>query len=965
MRSILTILAVSIIAITGYSVYDRVKTESFFYETITDPGSYTAGTFVNWSFDAGVGAQDHGFFKAAGFDAAPDSLKRVVIHFEGDGETNSSGQHSQSPGKILQDAGTNWNGQVTRPDGKTVYFCVFTVYNTNNSWVYPYVQAVNYFFANTTNLPDTSLHKCYIMTGFSGGPFRAYSSLLDAGFTRENIFGFLGMVSPTDFTPSPLDISTLSANKYTMVWRNQGDANGGTPLTAAQHLFQYSTGSKQLVTPAGGSHSADQFFSIAGTDSATNRWYLMAMYQPPTGGGGGGGGHTPSNNKLNINLSRIADFNAIPGKTIKRLFDKDTLTNINESGIDQGGYVIPFESWGLLPYKVNNVKLRYFDASGGNTGLVITLFRERYNASSVTPSLDSLISFPFVTDNFGVWRVPTGYGIENVDSVFAFRITASTASDFDQTITELEIYGDSVGPAPNIMNLAASDTIADPGKFAFQVQQLGDKNMDTFALVANTMRIVHFSFQTQKGSEWGNPSTTYSLDFSKDNVLYPDGWNSSFMNKVRSYGLRYQHGVVGGDIKYLTSGQAASYDYNTWAITVKRKFMVPGADSSLQSTYAGFAHFVAAQAALFGFNTSPGRSYNYYGLVNSSYGQGNIAAFELQNEWNRNFFDPQAHYSIRAIYSLLKASYDSIKAVAPTMPVYLGPLTSMDENAIFSLAFVHYLSSRKSYPFPAEGMCFNTYLNNTYGSQSFSNSDYGITGEQFNLKARVTSFCKKVDSCFGNVKKIWTEYGRATASISPYNVVGVGSFDTMQVAAILTLRDYALARTIPHGIHGMTYYMFTSDGTVEFGSMEAARDSFYLGVYVTTKLLPVGNVLAQQKNLYANYKWQSDHLVDGDSTGVHVVRTDHVSNPNKKIFMLWKGVYDNSTTSYTLNLGSNATSAIKYDFSFNNYIPTTSSATITANQISVTASMKPVYFEVTYNQSSLPPVRWNRRIVGK
>ena len=253
----------------------------------SQPGGYVEGTFVNWNFNS----RDHGVFKSQGFNSAAASKKRVLFHFEGDGETNSAGLVVQSPGKILNDAGTNWNGKIALSPGDTVYFMVVTIFNTNGNFPPAYKADIEYVFANATNLPDTSVHNYYALSAFSGGCNRMWETMISASFPYARVFGLTRSIS-TPFQAS--DYTLISSAKRNTVWRNSDDANGGTPESASDNLFADLSGVKDKKYPTTSlGHSADSALSINGVDSSTNYWKLIAQYSfagipntPPTANAG-------------------------------------------------------------------------------------------------------------------------------------------------------------------------------------------------------------------------------------------------------------------------------------------------------------------------------------------------------------------------------------------------------------------------------------------------------------------------------------------------------------------------------------------------------------------------------------------------------------------------------------------------------------------------------------------------------
>lgn len=280
--------------------------------SFAQPGGYTAGTFVNWNYYS----RDHGFFKSVGFDGAAANRKRAVVSFEGDNETNSSGLTTQSPGKILNDAGTNWDGKIALSPGDTVYFVVLTIFNTNGNFPPAYTADINYFFANTTNLPDTAVHNYYGISGFSGGCNRMWETLSASGFSYARVFGLTRTIS-TPFQAG--DYTVISGGRRNTVWRNSDDANGGTPVSASDNLFADLSGVKDKKYPTTSlGHSADSALSINGVDSSTNFWRLIAQYSfagvpntPPTANAGTDQTVTLPTNSSTISGSASTDADGV------------------------------------------------------------------------------------------------------------------------------------------------------------------------------------------------------------------------------------------------------------------------------------------------------------------------------------------------------------------------------------------------------------------------------------------------------------------------------------------------------------------------------------------------------------------------------------------------------------------------------------------------------------------------------
>ena len=125
------------------------------------------------------------------------------------------------------------------------------------------------------------------------------------------------------------------------------------------------------------------------------------------------------------------------------------------------------------------------------------------------------------------------------------------------------------------------------------------------------------------------------------------------------------------------------------------------------------------------------------------------------------------------------------------------------------------------------------------------------------------------------------------------------------------------------------------------------------GAYVNTTFYPVGNLLWQQKDIEEFYPWWSTVVTNGDSTGVWVTRKTH-NTLNKKIFKVWKGTYNGSTASHTIDFGSGVTSVNKITWDYNSGVPTTTAVTLSGNSYTDTITEKLVWYEATYGSSGTP-----------
>lgn len=897
--------------------------------SFAQPGGYTEGTFVNWSFNS----RDHGFFKADGFDAAASTKKRVLVHFEGDGETNSAGLTTQAPGKYLNDAGTNWNGKVALSAGDTIYFVVVTIFNTNGNFPTAYKADIEYAFANTTNLPDTSVHNYYAISAFSGGCNRMWETMITSGFAYANVFGLSRSIS-TPFQAS--DYTAISANRRNTVWRNSDDANGGTPVSASDNLYDDLSGTKDKKYPTtSAGHSADSAMSIYGADSSTNYWKLISLYTTSGGGGGGGGGGTISTNKVRVNNRMVKNMRLIYGKDLYKLFDGDVHTDMTVTDENPGAQGIPDEQWAVFDSVYKNCAFRYWD-SNGTASVYVTVYNK---------NLDSLYCDTLNTSGFLVWHTDTT-GFNSKDSIWALRFVFPTFDSYTQATSEFEFYGDAQGVAPNIWRTSLR-TYNDPGKYGFGIGQLDDRDMSYVRKVGNSMRLIYANVRSNNADD--SALALNQFGFRSDNGGVTNKLNVEALNAAQSYGMHVTVTPTGGSIKNLVPGTIKPYNYGTWTrIFDSTKYITPGADSTQYSAWTGLGHNAAMWAYLYGNSTSATRSYNFYG-GNSTQGQNKITNLSNYNEWSKTWKGVTGHHDAYVYYASQKVFYDSVKAIDPNLPVYMGALIMMEDFFPIAFNWVHYLKTRNATDFPADGWDFNTYLNSKYAGQFFDGADSAITPERWRVYDRLISTRNINDSAYGRLRIQWTENGFDTAAASPFRVTTLPGKSKQEVKADLTARTYAIAQAVPYGVEALYYYWFETDFTYIFGGMAAAIANYDGGgAYVNTTFYPVGNLLWQQKDIEEFYPWWSTVVTNGDSTGVWVTRKTH-NTLNKKIFKVWKGTYNGSTASHTIDFGSGVTSVNKITWDYNSGVPTTTAVTLSGNSYTDTITEKLVWYEATYS----------------
>ncbi len=916
----------------------------------SQPGGYSNGTFVNWNFNG----RDHGFFKSDRFDAVPDSLRRVLIHYEGDGETSITGLTSQAPGKYLNDGGTNWDGKVVRANGDTVQFMVLTMFNNFGGYnPATMVTDINYFFTNASNLPDTSKHTRYAISGFSGGPGRMWGTMTQSGFVYANVFGHTMSISPTGIG---VDVTAISYVKRNKVHRNGDDGNVGTPEVAADDLFNDLNIYKSIYKPAsGGGHSADSAMSIYGvgtaslTDSSKSWWRLIAEWEQPAAPKYPAASNSP---QVSVTRDKIFDLNGVRNKSGWGVFDGDTLTRMDLDGIGYNTFIIPFSSFIVLDSSYTKIQLRYFDGGGNGTSLTVNF----YNSSKVLVGSKSL-----TTESFNVWKRDND--IDTTLSVRFVEIAASNISDFNSGIFELQIFGVAGSVASSIYPGTTITPITDLGKWAHGANVIDDK-LETYQIgspatklldkVAKSLRV---NYETMRwdyipdgydGALATQPLWLGRFGFDHIKTRVVDNVTNGRFKTSLTWAASQ------GSIKHLnsTDGHDTLKNYVFFGSQAENKYMdAVGADSTDPNSWDGAAELIYKLVAFYGSNASADTT----GIVvkggTATRGQNGFRVFEIGNEIT---FDNQPRWhSPKVYYIMMKKIYDRAKVADPNVKIYLGATTYMHSDYWKGLYFYGYWTYGVAQTIPFDGICMNLYLNNDYDGQGTSGAAYAIPPENWKLRERLVTLKSQFDLMFPNRPVRWTESGFNITDASPWGVPVISGKTRDQTSGDWLLRSKAIAQTV-RLIEEHDIYSYSELGGYSFDSMALSHDSLDgFSVYRGTRLYEKGYAAANMVNIEADngYNWFSTIIANGDSTGIWCTKLDHSSNANKKLYKVWKATQSNSTTSsYVINVGGTATSAILYTTDYSNFAPTSTALSITSGNVTVpTVYEKMQWVEVTYN----------------
>lgn len=234
------------------------------------PAGYVPGTQVNWRFNN----RDHGYFRSA-----LCGERHVLIVFQGDSSYDSTNYQIESPQKLLNDLGYNWDGRTVTPDNRNISWEVFAIPYNSGYWLPNYAADINHYFANLAGM-DTSDHSKFHIAGISGGVGRMWGFLTNDqshNSAYRSIFSTTISVAGswfTDYTP----ITNYSAGRRHYVWHGEDDMSPTNPPITSQYLYDALAGEKHLYFQPGAGHNyvtVDSAFSLAGADSSNNRWIWM------------------------------------------------------------------------------------------------------------------------------------------------------------------------------------------------------------------------------------------------------------------------------------------------------------------------------------------------------------------------------------------------------------------------------------------------------------------------------------------------------------------------------------------------------------------------------------------------------------------------------------------------------------------------------------------------------------------
>lgn len=661
----------------------------------------------------------------------------------------------------------------------------------------------------------------------------------------------------------------------------------------------------------------------------------------------------PSTSSISITNDMLFDLNGRKNKSITGLFDGDVNTGINITVTNEDAFIIPYSSFVVLDNVYNNFVLEYYDFYGDGTSLTVRLYDD-------TKTIQS--THILTTEGFAVWK--TASGISDSTNVRFVEITTTSGADI-YGIYELRLYGDVVSTASSIYPGTTIDTITDPGKYAHGVNILDDRlarlDASGSSILQRVAKAVRVAYEATKwdwypdhyinpgtSSFWLGRTGTGSMDTRIFDVAGPAD-------------IKVQFYRMGGSIQNVSESIASNnsgyiYQANT-------SFRMPsGSHKESASSWAWTADIFYKMVALWGSNPLADTSSFYAFGGDASPGQNGVETFEIGNEDNKDWLGADANLSPKAYYQLINAVYHRTKQADPNSRIFAGAITFMDPTFWRAVYFHHYWASGSNAVFPCDGFNMNCYLNSDLDGQGGSGT--GLNPEAWNLLSRVTELKTIFNTIFPNKILHWSEFGVATDNGSPWLVNAISPRTAKEVAGDVALRIKAIAQTVQI-VSRMYYYAFFEDSSYPFNSMALTQDTYHPidGYYTGTNLYGQAYALANELEIEQNYNWFSSLITDGGTSSVWVTRKNHQSNSNKKLFKTWMGTMTGSTAiSYSLNVGTGASSATLYTRAYSQYSPVSQSIPVSANTVIIpTVSEGMSWLEVTYSGESQKYRRYYKR----
>lgn len=624
----------------------------------------------------------------------------------------------------------------------------------------------------------------------------------------------------------------------------------------------------------------------------------------------------PATHKIQLDFSMWFDIVGTVQKSTELLIDGDTTTTGYPNFFD--GYVITtYHNEGLwikLDSFINTPKIRVFNNNNSSIDVGFQFYYGRSDTTRHSP-------WYYADLPDGAWGYVDSFNTRAwSDSVRWIKIDVP---DIPTGFCEIEVYGNTLGVAPSVYP-ASQPEPPDPGKYFFGY---GKVFTDTLTDDAG------WTQRHQGSAEWIDTALRASQQAGGT-------WTDGKTLVTNSYGnseeLTYKPTKRNGRKQwpYFANVRPAFQDPLG---DVQRKEILPGADSTLLSSWVYVERMHFAIAAWFGFNTSVNTTgYSISNISGSERGRGYFDYIEIGNEDMQHWNGPNKLHSPRVQYLKIKAGYNGAKAADPNIKVIVGAFTGVRPDRFRALWFVHYWYYQENpATFPADAIAFNEY-STTAGGQHGSSPPYdGVSPEIFNLKSLLDSNIVIRNQLFPGKELFCTEFGYdglaygvdgsvldTTDHNSNYNVPDIPGQTRDQTKSYWTMRWYEIlassrwSRAIQYSQRSIAGGDFATTG-FSYDIALPGNPSTYLPAYmqqfIPGRWTTGGCCSTLPSDLYwymtcrayrfANYNAWPSIIANGDSTGVWVQRYTHTSDSDSLIYSVWMGTHDNSVSSnYVINI---------------------------------------------------------------
>jgi hypothetical protein len=594
--------------------------------------------------------------------------------------------------------------------------------------------------------------------------------------------------------------------------------------------------------------------------------------------------------KLNIRPEHVYDLTQAR-KTPELLFDGDTTTVALPDWYN--GYILESTGgqivWVVLDSFVNNARVELYNGRWGYGGQVDFQFyyditdttRKSPVYSTTLPSLE--------------WRsLETPWA----DSARLLRIRIADGGS--NNFSEIKVYANKLGPAPSIFPESRSEP-TDEGKYFMGYNKL---SVDTLTDDAG-----------------------YSQRNINDmNYIHPDpGKTDGKEIHINRYGnsieKTYLPALRNGRKSHL-SGAAVREGYKYPPhFTNDSKDMPRGADSTKASSWIPVYNSYYGLAAKMGHNKNADTTGYTYFNTPLGVGLGVLEEIEIGNEDDARWAGPLRFHSALVKLMKLMAGYTGVKAADPSLKVISGAITGIDTNYLKAMYFTRKLLGWPRDPFDI--IAVNEYCTNA-GGQHSGNSD-GVSPEAFQLFEKLEGLIRVRDRYYPGKPVYTTEIGYDVHDGSNYEVPVIPGQTREQTKAMWGLRCFEIGAAAR--VSRVYWYTQEQGGGGDFSTTGFAipanvpKDSIlpkYLDAYRKQNggwtSLPVDLYwyMTCRAKVLENYKAWPELIRKGDTSGVWVLRYDHLSDATKKIYSIWVGSSRNQVlNNYQLSIPG-AISAMLY-----------------------------------------------------